>query len=107
MEVTHLMKKFRVGQKVLLKSYPFSNLATAGAWEKWKNVVFIVERPGNVTCLVRCIQGIFHFELKNLKPFAPICPVCEQEIKIESKKIREHYHNDELCYGSYTPYEES
>ena len=33
------------------------------------------------------------------------CPVCGQEIAIENNKIKEHKHNNEICYGSYTPYE--
>ena len=33
-----------------------------------------------------------------------LCPVCNQEIKTENNKIKEHKHNNEVCYGSYMPF---
>ena len=76
----------------------------------WDSVFIITRRFDN---------GINHVQLeKDVKSGFPtylcwntdiqplgnsVCPVCEQEIEIESNKIKQHNYNNELCYGSYTP----
>jgi len=43
---------------------------------------------------------------QSLMAYFPRCPVCRQEMGISlDSRIEKHYHNSEMCYGSFTPYE--
>ena len=85
---------FKYGDKVRIKD------------AKWSPVyIFISSRKdGSDMCFVK--RGDFYAEsnVNHLELAAPVCPVCNQEVVIENKKVKEHSHNNELCYGSYVPY---
>ena len=98
------------GQKVVVRQ-------SSKRWKFFKNCIFIVENVSNDICLVMGIKGMKlgencssvrgmwnSFMPQELKPFAPTCPVCNQEIQLEDNKVKEHNHNYAVCYGSYTPY---
>jgi len=107
--VTRLMAKFKIGQIVrctldaaldysfspdtlfkivsVAKGFNYRLIGISGIWnlKPVKNVRF----------------GLCEYEIELAYP---TCPVCNAEVVIENNRIKEHHHNNELCYGSYIPY---
>jgi len=99
---------FKVGDKVKLNSLGRNQ---EEFWN-YKNSIFIVlYQRGQLLrvqldfCYLRQYKniGVFHTRSEYFEPLNPVCPVCEQKVEVENNKIKEHKHNNELCYGSYMP----
>ena len=104
----YLMYKFKVGEKAKLKAWQCNSLL--------KDVICVVEGfitySGNRIVTLKntdvgpnLILGnkVTEYE-SELIPMGLYCPVCNNEIEIENNKIKKHNHNNEVCYGSYTPH---
>ena len=108
MGVIRLME-FKVGQRVKIKTWLDI--------ERFRDVVYFIEKiDNNIITIKRITEPGFgaelYFEIGSnycdevLILAEPICPVCNEEVEIEDKKVKKHNHNNELCYGSFTPYEQ-
>jgi len=101
---------FKVGQRVKLNY--------AGKTEEFLyfnhlwNATFVVLAARKDICKVQLQElhsinnvklGVYDVECKYFEPTNPICPICNQEVGEENNKIKQHNHNNEICYGSYTP----
>jgi len=93
------MFKFKIGQRVRISHYnnnPFEG--TAIIIDKSKSPF------GNLYTLQHEQEHWKRYYGEKLITAADdICPVCEKQIEIEDNKVKPHQHNNELCYGSYTP----
>jgi len=107
--VTRLMAKFKVGQRVFIQYHSPFNYKGFGIVRDATHVTFN-DFDGNYRTEYRYIclrdDGCTLYGLRDKELSLLLCPVCEQEIEIENDKIiKEHKHNDELCYGSYIPFQ--
>lgn|SRR5581483_6281555 len=100
--VLHLMSKFKVGQKVKIMTW--QNVKSL------KDIVYVIksiDSPYPITLKLFSGEGLDRLDVEEniLMAIGILCPVCEQEVETENSKIKEHKHNNELCYGSYIPIE--
>ena len=94
--VTRLM--FRTGQRVGLK------WKVAMRWGFDPKTLYEITWVREVSCGLLFEGKSVPFLKVELRNPNPICIVCGQDIEIKDNKVKEHKHNEELCYGSYTPY---
>jgi len=91
-------RKFKVGDRVRIGSMALPSN------KKYFGRVYVVTGYAALSefYIVSDIKWTVHS--RYMKLAENTCPVCNQNIEVESNKIKEHKHNNELCYGSYTPY---
>ena len=87
--------KFKIGDRVKVKDC------------KLDHIFFVKGIGGDVYWLETYRDGVpvasYYRRQDEIYLAVPTCPVCEKEVEVENNKIKEHQHNNELCYGSYTP----
>ena len=106
------MSKFKIGQIVNLKEayailYRFSPDSYFKIQGQRYNVYELIGLNGKQhhhSYNMEVSGGLYRFVEDAIDIFQD-CPVCKQKITVDNGKIKEHKHNNELCYGSYTPYE--
>src|SRR5581483_11502540 len=113
--VTRLMKNLKNGQVVKLKKH----YAHKYCFSEDSVFKIIIKAPLKGYYSVESIKGnrsddglpikgqIYHFKESHLIMAPPTCPICKEEVIIQDSKIIKHEHNKEICYGSYTPYDDS
>ena len=99
---------FKIGQKVKIRSWQGSI--------ELSNIIYVIDCITNNRIYLNlqnksdALKGAkLSFDItkdreRYLMSINPICPVCNEEVEIEDKKVKKHNHNNQLCYGSYTPY---